>query len=121
MHRAKALRLEALQNGLWWTAPFLQGIPDSLFLSGTVVTSIPPNHSLADITGSGSLTSPSPTPSKTTSDSQKEKAFARATLCFMIPRLLPNAPALPNPHLHLPPGFVADESLFEGLKPSLSF
>ncbi|KAH6907774.1 hypothetical protein BKA70DRAFT_344799 [Coprinopsis sp. MPI-PUGE-AT-0042] len=68
-------------------ASFLQGIPDSLFLSGTVVTSIPPNHSLDDITGSGSLTSPSPTPSKTTSDSRKEKAFALATLYLMILRL----------------------------------
>ncbi|KAH6896090.1 hypothetical protein BKA70DRAFT_785153 [Coprinopsis sp. MPI-PUGE-AT-0042] len=68
-------------------APFLQGIPDSLFLSGTLVISIPPNHSLDDITGSGSLTSPSPAPSKTTSDSRKEKVFALATLYLMILRL----------------------------------
>ncbi|KAH6896100.1 hypothetical protein BKA70DRAFT_1438817 [Coprinopsis sp. MPI-PUGE-AT-0042] len=108
MHSAKALGLEAMQKG----------IPDSLFPSGETVTAILPNHSLDDITGSGSLTSPSPTPSKTT---RKEKAFALATLYFMIPRLLTDTPALPKPHLHLPPGFLANQLPFEGLNPSLSF
>ncbi|KAH6896079.1 hypothetical protein BKA70DRAFT_784397 [Coprinopsis sp. MPI-PUGE-AT-0042] len=102
-------------------APFPQGIPESLFPSGETVSAILPNHSLDGITCSGSLTSPSPTPSKTTSDSRKEKAFAFATLYFMIPRLLTDTPALPKPHLHLPPGFIPNQSLFKGLNPSLSF
>ncbi|KAH6907142.1 hypothetical protein BKA70DRAFT_1283782, partial [Coprinopsis sp. MPI-PUGE-AT-0042] len=74
-----------------------------------MVTAIPPNHSPDGITGSGSLTSPSSTPPKTTSDSRKEKGFTLATLYFMIPRLFMDTPARPKPHLHLPPGFLANQ------------
>ncbi|KAH6907207.1 hypothetical protein BKA70DRAFT_1401119 [Coprinopsis sp. MPI-PUGE-AT-0042] len=83
-----------------------QGILEASFPPSATVAAIPPNYSLDNIKGSGSLTGPSP-------------IHPRHSRTFE--RLLANASAQSKPHLHLPPGFIANQSPFEGLNPSLSF